>query len=206
MSAHSFNGNVLARALLVLAIGAGMGAAGTAFATQDDATGTEAHSDSAGVAITDSAITARVKARFLDERGLESSKIHVTTTNGVVTLTGIANPSAQDVAVQLARGVKGVRSVDSELRSSADPSATERVATSTEKGVSDDWITTKVKSALLTDDISRGFDVHVTTHHGVVLLDGRLPNRDAVAHVRDVAQKIDGVKSVDINGLTTDGG
>ena len=37
--------------------------------------------------------------------------------------------------------------------------------------------------------------------HGVVMLRGNLPNGDAVAHVKDLAQKVEGVKSVDTSEL-----
>jgi hyperosmotically inducible protein len=71
--------------------------------------------------------------------------------------------------------------------------------------VSDSWITTKVKSELLADNVSKGFDVSVETTDGVVVLKGALANRDAIDHVKDVAGKVKGVKSVDTSGLTVAG-
>src|ERR1700722_14815485 len=52
-----------------------------------------AHSDSAGAAVSDSAITTKVKAKFLGDSQVKSSHIKVVTTNGVVTLTGSAMSS-----------------------------------------------------------------------------------------------------------------
>jgi hyperosmotically inducible protein len=49
-----------------------------------------AHSDDVGAAISDTVITAKVKSKLAGDKYLKSSKIDVTTTNGVVTLTGSA--------------------------------------------------------------------------------------------------------------------
>lgn len=63
---------------------------------------------------TDTWITTKVKAELATTDGVKSGDISVTTLNGQVTLTGVV---ASDVvvkkAVAVARGVKGVTSVDS---------------------------------------------------------------------------------------------
>jgi hyperosmotically inducible protein len=164
-----------------------------------------AHSDSIGAALHDTGITAKVEARFAGERNLHSSDIKVTTTNGVVTLTGTADSASRKSAARIAEGVEGVKSVDNELRSSKHPPAPERAATAARKAVTDSWITTKVKSTILADSVSRGFEVSVETRHGVVVLRGQLANKDSVDHVRDLARNIEGVKSVDVSGLATTG-
>jgi hyperosmotically inducible periplasmic protein len=73
---------------------------------------------SAGAAAADSVITAKVKAKFLDDSRFQNSKISVTTTNGTVKLTGTA-PSASLAAAarQLAASVDGVTSVDNQISS-----------------------------------------------------------------------------------------
>lgn len=166
----------------------------------------KAHSDSMGAAISDTGITAKVKAKLAGAPGLKDADIHVTTTNGVVTLTGrAASAEGKDRAEELAEGVEGVKHVDNELSTPSGSQATATVkhaAAGAAQGTSDGWITTKVKSALLADSVTKGFDVHVETTNGVVVLTGQLPNHDAVAHAKDVAEKIDGVKSVDTSGLT----
>ena len=68
--------------------------------------------------------------------------------------------------------------------------------------MSDSWITTKGKSEILADSASKGFDVSVTTTHGVVVLTGKLASSDAIDHVKEIAAKVDSVKSVDISALT----
>lgn len=165
-----------------------------------------AHSDGVGAAISDTDITAKVKYTFAGKKGLKGSDISVTTTNGVVTLTGTAvSSNAKDEAEKLAKTVEGVKSVDDQLvtgstsKTAADAKAMGHDA---ENGVSDSWITTKVKSELVADSVTKGFDVKVVTTQGVVALSGKLPNKDAIAHAKDLAEKVKGVKSVDTDGLT----
>ncbi len=191
--------------LVAAALGACLsGSAGLAVtADADDAM---PHSDSLGAAITDTAITAKVKARFLEDKRLKKSDISVATTNGVVTLTGTApGVDAATAARELAAGVDGVKSVDNQIGtpSLADTIAakTDKAAKKTGKFASDSWITTKVKSDLLADSVTKGLDISVKTSNGVVALSGTVADSGTVDHVRDIASKVNGVKSVDTSGL-----
>ncbi|MES2949007.1 MAG: BON domain-containing protein [Pseudomonadota bacterium] len=79
-------------------------------------------------------------------------------------------------------------------------------AASKAEGVaSDSWITTKVKSELLANSLSKGFKVSVTTKQGAVALEGKLPNQDAIELVKTLTEKVQGVKSVDASGLVVGG-
>jgi hyperosmotically inducible protein len=71
--------------------------------------------------------------------------------------------------------------------------------------ISDGWITTKVKSELLTNSITKGYDVHVKTLYGAVALNGKLANQSAIDQVKLIAQQVKGVKSVDVSFLTVAG-
>jgi hyperosmotically inducible periplasmic protein len=160
------------------------------------------HSDGVGAAVSDSAITAKVKSSFVGDDRLKGSHIKVVTTNGVVTLTGTALTSdSRTAADEIAQSVNGVRSVDDQVSTPASSGTAHRAVANTERVGSDSWITTKVKSEILADSVSKGFDVHVKTLHGVVMLRGVLPNSDAVAHVKDIAGRIEHVKSVDTSEL-----
>jgi len=171
---------------------------GTADAASTD-TVPQPHSNSVGAAITDTAITTKVKAKLIGEESLKQSDISVSTTNGVVTLTGSATSSdAKALAAKLAKGVDGVRSVDGDMKTPTSSKAVD----DTKRAVSDSWITTKVKSELLANSMSKGFKISVTTTHGVVVLTGALANQDAIDNVKDLAEKVDGVKSVDISAVT----
>jgi hyperosmotically inducible protein len=169
------------------------------------------HSDGVGAAISDTAVTAKVKAKFLDDSRLKNAKISVTTTNGAVTLTGSAPTSdGASAAKQLASTVDGVQSVDDQITtpSLADSVAakTDKAARKTGKYASDSWITTKVKSGLLADSVTKGLDIGVNTSNGVVALSGTVASQDALDHAEDLAKKVKGVKSVDSSGLKIAGG
>ena len=70
-----------------------------------------------------------------------------------------------------------------------------------ERAVTDSWITTKVKSEILANSVSKAFKVRVKTKQGAVALDGKLPNQDAIDLVKTIAEKVKGVKSVDTSAL-----
>lgn len=67
--------------------------------------------------VDDSLITTKVKAAILNEPGLKSTEINVETFKGTVQLSGFVKEK-QDIAHagNVARGVKGVKSVKNDLR------------------------------------------------------------------------------------------
>lgn len=70
-----------------------------------------------GEYIDDTVITTKVKAAIFDEPTLKSAEINVETFKGVVQLGGFVSSSANiNKAVELARGVKGVKSVKNDMR------------------------------------------------------------------------------------------
>jgi osmotically-inducible protein OsmY len=73
--------------------------------------------ESAGEVIDDSLITTKVKAKFVDDPSVSALNIKVETFKGNVQLSGFANnPTEMERAVQLAREVKGVKSVKNDIR------------------------------------------------------------------------------------------
>jgi len=79
--------------------------------------------------------------------------------------------------------------------------APSNAASKAERAVSDSWITTKVKAEILANSVSKAFKVSVKTKHGMVSLKGKLPSQDAIDLVKMIAEKVKGVKSVDVSGL-----
>ena len=72
--------------------------------------------ESSGQYIDDSAITAKIKARFVDDDVIKSSQIHVTTSNGVVELSGLVDTRIQkDRAEKIAETTAGVRDVKNNI-------------------------------------------------------------------------------------------
>lgn len=69
-------------------------------------------SSDAKAALSDTAITASVKAGLLKDPDLSAVKIEVETNNGVVALNGVAkDPAARERAEVIAKSVKGVNGV-----------------------------------------------------------------------------------------------
>jgi hyperosmotically inducible protein len=201
MNKKSLSKTSLGAALLAAGLFVGLGS-GAMNAAAEAVAPPQAHSDGLVAAVTDTAITTSVKAKLITIKTLKQSHISVTTTNGVVTLDGTASSAKATVlAGETAQSVEGVKSVDNNLKT---PGTSEAVV-KTKRVVSDSWITTKVKTEILADSVSKGFEVNVKTEHGVVLLKGSLANQDAIDHVKDIAAKIYGVKSVDTTELTVAG-
>ena len=72
--------------------------------------------EKAGEYVNDSAITAKVKALILSDPLLKVSQIEVTTTNGVVRLSGtVDSQQSIDRAMEIARSVENVKSVENGL-------------------------------------------------------------------------------------------
>jgi hyperosmotically inducible protein len=72
---------------------------------------------SVGETIDDATITARVKTALLNDPQVAGLKIDVDTTLGVVTMSGIVRTRGEEQrAIQLARGISGVKDVKSTLQ------------------------------------------------------------------------------------------
>lgn len=69
-----------------------------------------------GSYVDDSAITTEVKAKFVENKSVDAAAISVETLNGTVMLSGFAkNMAEKSMAEQIARDVKGVKSVKNAL-------------------------------------------------------------------------------------------
>jgi hyperosmotically inducible protein len=108
---------IMKRNILATTLGAVLliGTIGTALA-EDPANDTptamaQAKSDQPG---TDTWITTKVKSELMTTKGVPSTDISVSTTNGVVTLAGVLDTKAQvQKSVAVAKAIKGVQKVDS---------------------------------------------------------------------------------------------
>ena len=123
-----------------------------------------------------------------DEQIREQAHINTTSFNGIVLLTGEVPNEAMQVKVrQLILGVDGVRQLHDESRISAPSSFVSRTG--------DTWITSKVKSALLSDDARMGARTKVVTERGVVYLMGIVSPTEA-GKLTDIARRVGGVQKV----------
>ena len=70
-----------------------------------------------GEYVDDAVITTKVKAAILEEPGLKSTEINVETYKGTVQLSGfVSSQSNIQKAVEVTRGVKGVKAVKNDMR------------------------------------------------------------------------------------------
>jgi hyperosmotically inducible protein len=70
-----------------------------------------------GEYVDDSVITSKVKAAIFSESTLKSAEINVETFKGAVQLSGfVSSETAANKAVEVARTVKGVKSVKNDMR------------------------------------------------------------------------------------------
>lgn len=67
---------------------------------------------------------------------------------------------------------------------------------STGEYITDSWITTKVKAALVEDPVVKATEVNVETFKGTVQLSGFVSNQAAVAQAAVVTRRIEGVTGV----------
>ena len=72
--------------------------------------------ETVGAYIDDTAITASVKSRFVEDKQVDASSIRVETLNGTVMLSGFAkNTTEKTMAGSIASNVKGVKTVRNEI-------------------------------------------------------------------------------------------
>ena len=70
-----------------------------------------------GAALSDAAITTKVKAKFAADSTVSATNIHVDTDNGVVKLTGTAKSQDEAAkAAEIAKSTEGVASVDNAIQ------------------------------------------------------------------------------------------
>lgn len=82
-------------------------------ATEDGKPKTAAAQGESAQPVDDTWITTKVKADLLASSNVPGTEIKVETVNGVVTLSGtISSQAEKDKALKVARGIKGVKSVD----------------------------------------------------------------------------------------------
>lgn len=119
---------------------------------------------------------------------VELTHINITAFNGVVLLTG--QVPSQDVSDASAKAVEGLRKaklVHNELVIAGPTSLMSRT--------NDSWLTTKVKTALLTSNEAAGKRIKVVTENSVVYLMGLL-TRDEADSAVEVARTVFGIQKI----------
>jgi hyperosmotically inducible periplasmic protein len=95
------------------------------------------------------------------------------------------------IVLAIARGAEAATKTES---------AADTLKDTTKKAVrelNDSWLTLKTKLALLADERVSSSGVHVTTHQGVIVLDGKVDSEDARHAAEAIATNIEGVDRVE---------
>ena len=149
-----------------------------------------------GEKLDDTAITAKVKMALLLHRSTSAIRTEVTTTNGVVAISGRAQNSAEkDLVTKLVEDVQGVKSVHNEMEIAKSDAPT------VGEELDDSAVTAKVKMALVLHRSTGALRTSVTTNDGVVTVSGKAQNDAEKELVSKVVEDIDGVKRV-VNKMT----
>jgi len=91
--------------------------AAVAAGTEQPATGAASTQKSAGEYVDDAAITAKVKAAFVQDSAVKATEINVKTFKGTVQLSGFASSRSEvERAEYLANNVPGVKAVKNDVR------------------------------------------------------------------------------------------
>jgi len=159
-------------------LGAGAGVAKVA--TDPRTTGTQ---------VDDTTLDSRIGVKLKDESDyFKGSRIVVSAYDGNILLIGQAKSQAViDRAVELTQSVDGVKKIYNKIQIGNIVSA----ATMTD----DAWITTKVKSSLITNSQTKARDIKVITEDGQVFLIGIVTPEDGRL-AANIASKVSGVKLV----------
>lgn len=156
-------------------------------------------------AVADDALSAHVSDALRQDARLADSRIEVQSVkDGRVTLSGKASTVSDELrAVEIARAVPGVRSVDDDIEAPQAMSDAEvwtrDVADSGKQAAtsaSDVWVTSAVKVKLIGNEKTPAGDINVDTENGVVTLFGMVPSADAKQAAEKTARDTAGVKQV----------
>jgi len=154
--------------------------------------------------IADTASSVPVEPKVIGNRHQAKAHMSADTDDGTVALESTVDSSNKLADETLAKSVAGVTNVvELTIPPTDDTTAADAQegATGNEPAGSDSRITTEVKSQFAADRISKDVDIGVTTTQGVVVLTGTLVTQDAIDHVRNVAEQVTDVKSVDTSAM-----
>lgn len=153
------------------------------------ATKTASDPRSIGTQVDDGTLEARIEHAIRKDQQLKTeARIVATAYQGKVLLTGQApNTELASRAKQITLGVEGVGAVYNEIRQGAPV----RLGTAS----ADTWITTKVRSQILTSDSVKSSNVKVTTENGEVFLLGLVTPQEGQSAAQ-IASQVSGVKHV----------
>jgi osmotically-inducible protein OsmY len=138
---------------------------------------------------TDANLTVKARNHLKSDPSLmHDAHINVSVYNSVLLMTGqTPTPELRQEALALASNIDGILHIYNEI--------TIQPPISDKQKIKDSWITTKVKSAMLTKNGLKSTNIRVTTENGVVFLMGDVSQKQAT-EAANVARRVSGVKKV----------
>lgn len=158
-------------------------------------------------ALTDARMEGQLWSVFVLNKHLAAFEIDIDVQGNEAALDGVVDRAVQrDLAAALALGVAGIDEVDNQIGIAEDESA-EGSGSTEERDlgdrVTDATTTAAIKSKLLWNRNTDGLDIDVTTHNGVVTLEGIADSDISRDLAEQLAANTDDVESVD-NRLEVD--
>lgn len=181
--------------LISMALAATMTLAVVGCSKTDESKSLPPPSTTVGTEIDDSVITTTVKSALLADPDVKSFDLKVETRKGEVQLSGFVDNQAQiDRATTIAQNVSGTKSVQNRV-------SLKGSVTSVGIKVDDNIVTTRVKTALLSDADVKSLDIGVVTRNGEVQLSGFVDSQVQIDRANRLVEGVDGVSKV-INELS----
>lgn len=155
-----------------------------------------AGASSRNTALHDSWLTSKTKIALAADERVKGTQVSVETAKSVVTLRGkVDSDNARNAALQVARGVEGVKKVNNDLQVVA-PSRRDSI------DERDEAITKRIKDQidqdadLMKNSRLKSSGIDIVTNAGVVSLTGDVPDIIVSAQASWTAWQVRGVKSV----------
>jgi osmotically-inducible protein OsmY len=142
-------------------------------------------------------LKAKIVTAFTLNQHLNPFTLDVEVNQGVAHLSGTVDSAVErDLAVEIAKGVDGIREVREEIRIEPGTMADKRQESEFFRKVEDATITARVKSRLLWNRNTNGLDIEVTTSKGVVTLGGQVTTDTQGDLAVELAKNTTGVELV----------
>lgn len=143
-----------------------------------------------GTEIDDTVVTTKVKSALLGDMDVKGLDIKVETHKGVVQLSGFVDSQTQvELAIARVRSVEGVKGVENGM-------TLKEGKVTVGHAVDDSVVTSRVKSALLSNPGIKSLDIAVVTRNGEVQLSGFVDSQTQIDSAITLTRSVEGVQGV----------
>ena len=175
---------------------------------------------------TDQELSSLIATKIANDKSLGSDAVKVKVEHGVVTLSGMVAKDEDKARAEEVARVAGVVRIENNLKSrekatdkvkgtagtvsEKTKAGAEKTKDVTKKGaektkdalsktgevITDGWITTRIKTKFMADEVMRASSINVDTDNHVVTLTGAVPNAAARTKAITLAKEVEGVNRV----------